>query len=470
MKNIYSILGKSIILIAMVLLASCSKSDDDNTSGGGGGGETPKPGMPDYASLIVGEWFVNGDTGNSLTCGFSSFNSNGSFTSTLMSASLNASDYSSWSGTYKVSGDTFSEEYNDPYDGKYVSATYEIKRITKYDMELYLKAYGMYEQSHKIVDTYQMQVGETKEVRINDSEFTPLTYSSYDKKVATVSTSGTITAVKRGVSYIQVSSSIGIAVVRVVVTDPNNFLDDMVPYLGEDIAVASAIYGTAYVEQDQGDGRIMRHYFLVDELMRQVGFYYDTSSKLVSSIIVAFRNSVDISKIKASFDKKYEFVGNADDGDEVYTTTKNDVIVYIRINHDLGTVMYWLDEYNPYQDMDEALKNISTYLATDVARIWGYTITEKDFGRGYYLLDFGNSIYDNIAIMFNKETYVIEYIWAFAKAGVTRSDVEKWYQQNYIKTSSDYYPYYDSVNNIYIHIDESDGIVEVVYAFANNIK
>lgn len=469
MKNIYSFLCKSFVLTAIVLLASCSKGDDDNT-GGSGGGETPQPGTPDYASLIVGEWFVNQDTGSSFTSGFTLFNSDGTFSSSMIQASLDASDYSSWSGTYNVTGNIFTQEYISAIDGRYVSGTYEIKRITKYDMELYYTALGMYEQSHKIVDTYQMKVGETKDVKINDPDFTPITYSSYDKKVATVSTSGTITAVKRGVSYIQVSSSLGIAVVRVVVTDPDNFLDDMVPYLGEDIAVASAIYGTAYVEQDQGDGRIMRHYFLVDELMRQVGFYYDTSSKLVSSIIVAFRNSVEISKIKASFDKKYEFLGNADDGDEVYTTTKNDVIVYIRINHDLGTVMYWLDEYNPYQDMDEALKNISTYLATDVARIWGYTITEKDFGRGYYFLDFGNSIYDNIAIMFNKETYVIEYIWAFAKAGVTRSDVEKWYQQNYIKTSSDYYPYYDSVNNIYIHIDESDGYVEVVYAFANNIK
>ena len=469
MKNIYSVLCKSFVLIAIVLLASCSKSDDDNT-GGGSGGETPQPGTPDYASLIVGEWFVNQDTGNSFNSGFTQFNSDGTFSSTLIQASLDASDYSSWSGTYKVTGNTFSQEYNSAYDGKYVSATYEIRRITKYDMELYYKALGMYEQSHKIVDTYQMKVGETREVKINDPEFTPITYSSYDKKVATVSTTGTIAAVKRGVSYIQVSSSLGIAVVRVVVTDPDNFLDDMVPYLGENIADASAVYGTAYVEQDQGDGRIMRHYFLVDELMRQVGFYYDSSSKLVSSIIVAFRHSVEISKIKASFDKKYELYGYADDGDEVYTTTKNDVIVYIRINHDLGTIMYWLDDYNPYQDMDEALRNMSTYLATDVARIWGYTITEKDFERGYYFLDFGNSIYDNIAILFNKETYVIETIWAFTKAGVTRAEVEKWFEQNYVKTSSDYYPYYDSANGIYIHIDESDGFVDVVYVFANNTK
>lgn len=331
-KTIWSIL---FVLMAQLSLTSCPGPKDELIP-------TPVPTPsptpePEPTPTIVGEWFEDSSSEGVKILSVWKFEEGNQYSDWLGYVAPGISHILETNGTYTTSDNSLSCEHIDQTSNLNVIDHYDIKVIDKYTFTVYSREYSQQEEYHRIVDTYYIQVGDTKKIQI-DNNFIPTSYNSTDSRVAVVN-NDSIQALKRGTTYISVSSSIGTAVIRIVVQDQGNVIDDYMQYLGVSIDDVTKEFGDLHLDIFMEDKGIFAKTFpLIDDFIKDVVFFYG-SDGIISSIFAHAREGVDISVLKQSLAKKYpkNYPG---DNCQYYETEKNGRKITIIWNDELNDISY----------------------------------------------------------------------------------------------------------------------------------
>lgn len=451
MKALLHYLAIALSVLAVVSLTACSDNDDI-----GGGYQWDYP--------VVGEWYqdLGIQTDEIQQVCVSKYDSDGSMSGFIATAMTMDWNYTVAEGTYRIEGKKLYENLlldgseKDTYD-------YDIKSVGKYDMILYNNITVSDVIYHRIVDTYYLEVGETDMLGVNDPDFIPMEYTSNDDLVATVSSGGTIEAVRAGTAYLSAISSSGTAVVRVVVTNPITGIDDFLAYFDEDISVATNAYGDMYEDLELKDesSLTMRHYNLIDDRVQEIGFVYDDSG-IVEDIRFVLRDPSLVDDLITAFYKRYEY--KTEKKDYLYFQTKRSAKeVLISINTSYGLVEFFCED-NPIAAAD----NLFYMTATEATAALGHELTESERTLGRFNVFPDSGIFWGISVSFNKETLEITSLYLYGNESLTYDEVYNWYAQHYTatgKTTGFQFSKIDPVtlSTTMIMITGSDGAVSIAY-------
>ena len=429
-----SIYKKGVCLLmaglAFILLTACS-SDDESYH---------VPGAENFTrDMFVGEWFEPAGEGN---YGIGHYHADGSLTTTSIHATKSEWDYSVSEGYWEFSDGILTVVSNVKHEGILNTTTkgvYQIQKLPKYELWGSSLDMDLTTGGYRIVDTYQMNVGEKRQVIINDSEFRPQEYSSVNHHVASVDDEGTIEARHLGTTFILIKSSIGTAVIRVVVNDSANDFNDALQSLGMPIQTITKEYGQIYLEKTQENGNIIRHYYLPDDKVMNIRFQTDADG-YVNIIQQYFSNFITPDEVRASLSRKYDFQRSAVDEEEgpysVYTTTwqcrKVNILYFENPHQILIAFQNGDDNLAKYDDFFNQVMNMNASLGL-VAYSLGYTLT----GQDYLNKSFTTSApypFKQVEVVADENWYV-NCARLYFDDNITFQDVEYYIKRYYLPTS-----------------------------------
>ena len=320
----------SVSFIAALSLTSCSDSDST---------------IEDMD--ISGEWLQDASYDNKVVSAIQMYR-NGTYKAENVRMDIEDRVFETQSGSYTISGNSLTRDITSSIYGKALDEI-TIKQVTDYSLTLYTKAASSTEVLYRIVDTYNMKVGETRIVIIADSDFKPTSYQSNYNYVASVDNSGIITAEKRGTAYIIVSSSSSEkAVIRVKVTDSDNAIDNYYFYLGAKTSAIKDVLGTPHYDFNPTDDDPFISYWLFDDYFSAVTFNYKKSARVswygynvadvVYHILVDVKENVNNNTISQSLNSYFQYLGN-DGTTEIYGIISNVFTEYGLIQFDV--YVYW---------------------------------------------------------------------------------------------------------------------------------
>lgn len=445
MKTIYKHMKVIIAGLLLISLAGCSDDED------------PVSVNTDWGYSAVGEWLS--DLGEPVKdvkeVYVSTYNNDGTWSGSLAYVDNYTSSIIPVDGTYIITGKKFTQTTN--MLGETSTVSYQILSLGKYDWMMFYPESEMTDLSHRIVDTIHMEEGQSDYIQINDPDFHPMGYTSDDEDVVEVSPTGTILAKRAGTAYISVVSSIGTAVIRIVVTDPETYIDNYVHYLGEDKSVVTNAYGTISFSYDYGDGTSVQIYNLIDNNISDASFYY--TNNRVDSIDVWLNETAEISKILSAFDEAYKFLTDFN-GIKYYRTAKNVRAVKVLYFEDYNAIriMYY-DPEDPFVDLD----NLIRMKASEAIEKLGHVLTDEERAEGKFYELVRNPLFYAVRIEFEPEYDYIHNVTLYCKNDISISDIEYWYEQNYIPTGKEHQ--FGQLNPlILINLTSSeDGSTHVMY-------
>lgn len=443
MKTFYQHKMKYLLISLAFILAGCSEDDDVYTG--------------IQASDVVGEWYVENGIPTleyrertTFTLG-----SDGSIKLQLAYATDRSSDVEVYEGTYALNGKRLRMQHK-------ISSQPEVLFLNKYDMRLFYPDLQMEEIDHRIVDTWHMKVGDVDDVLINDPDFIPMEFSSDDETVASVSSSGTVNALKPGTAYILAASSIGGAVIRVIVELEDNPLDDYLQYIGEDIETGTKAYGPFFtdISNDDNSELTSRYYYLWDENVSELAFTYNQKGG-IEQVALMVRNDEILQKVIAAYWEKYEYVN--DTGTLlIFRSSKNVRRVLIGIDYTSGIIQFiYADDNDPFAQYDGlVVKN-----ASEIAAMVGHTITDAEKRSGNFIeLIMNSSVYQAISVYFDPETDEVSIVRLYCKKNISYSEVDTWFSMNYLATGSESIQYAQMSPYILISLSTtSDNEVVITY-------
>lgn len=422
MKSIYHYIGILLIALLSIPLVGCSDDDDIGS------------GYSEYRDAVVGEWYA----GVSANIDFMErivfeFGKDGSFFIVSNAVSSQNYEYEKGEGSYTVNGKILKETYT--MYGMSGGGDYEIKSVGKYNMRLFLKSNQMEELDYRIVETINIKEGETTTATVNDPDFIPEAYTSDNELVATVDNSGTVHALRQGTAYVLIQSSIGTAVIRVVV-ESESFIDDFQKYMGEDMSVVTKAYGNLYVENSFSDELMQRHYYLLDDKVQQVIFRYNKDG-IVQNIILNLYELSDVEKTKIAFYQKYEF--EAEQGyTYIFNTKKNAREIRVYLEAPTGIIEYlYENENDPYVVINDIVKDLATKTASEAFSEIGWSPSEDEWNMGLKFIPLTIEVFSDIIIEFDPVSDKILKISLISREGVSFEDLDSWYGQHYIATGYD---------------------------------
>lgn len=463
MKTIKKISVFMLAMIAGMSFVSCSSDDDSGKS-------ESKP-------SIIGEWFEDSSEGDVKLFSTMNCHEDNTVDFWLGYANTPTSLYYDYSGTYSLDGNTLTEKYVSPITGENTTDVYDVVSISKYTLVTKLQKGNSTTQMSRIVGTEKITVNEVSTFNANDPELVPLSYKSSNESVAKVDESGKITAMKRGTAYISGQASNGTAVIRVIVSDPDNVIDDFMSFVGGSIDNVTRIYGKNYTEVSAT--MVERTYALLDETTEKVVFDYYGGVVLMAT--ATLRSSVDSEAIVASFEKKYTRFSDSKyvpvfstvvDGQEYHITyfISDGMIVYMPYIETPQT------EYNFSTEAFEQFDNLIMMGTADVvANTYGITLTEENMEDGWFDIEnLNNEIFREVSVMFNEDPDDEDFmklttIMLYTKSGIKQADIEQWYADHYTATGDEKNPYQSSTTPVYyISFKQSGSSTIVYYKFRKN--
>lgn len=309
-----------LITLYVFTFTSCNKEDDITS---------------EQKVTIVGEWLEDGSSSSSKHFFVATYYESGKVKTWEAYADNTylPTTYFNGEGAYEYDGSSLSLNVESEL-GK-TTDEYKVREISKYNMLLYYEQTASTDELHRIIDTYEMKVGESKDIKIIDSEFVATSYSSCDKGIVTTDQNGNLKAVKRGTTYIKITSSIGTAIIRVIVNDPDNYFDDGLVYLGESVAGLTPVYGDMYRGNAWGD----RSYNLIDDVMLKIEVTCETED-IVSWVTIHLTDNADLDKVYQSLKNKYTLDSDYEDIAD-FTTQKESREVIISFNKKLKIIEFF---------------------------------------------------------------------------------------------------------------------------------
>lgn len=445
MKKLRQLLGLITTSMMLVPITSCSDDDDINNDYG-------------YNESIVGEWFTDyGIEPKGMKQVFTyDFKADGSFTASAIQIIPVNNWPEIYDGNYTIAGKRLRLQYEE--NGEKQSLTSEILTLNKYDFIVLNRSVMSEEVNHRIIETKYMKVGESDNILILNNDFIPESYSSNDELVATVSNTGVIKAIRQGTAYISIKSSIGTAVVRIDVIDPDTYVDNYLKFFADNLSSATKAYGDFFADEKEfEEGVNVRNFPIIDNKVRIVSFYYD-SSNIVNTIFVNLMDGVDYYEILKAYDKQYDFLYNIEDS-YFFRAKKYGRKITIDVNVSQNYIYYkFYDDTDPMAIADSFI----SMTTSEVAKLLGYTITEEE---GSFIVPFNHPYFYGVKVYYTGEkiTSIV-----FLSKQQYRDDIYGWYSQNYTTTGRDVPTFIKMNPVIYITIEESpDGDLYVWYNLPN---
>lgn len=456
MKSIYRYTEILLLLLLVMGLSGCSDDDDIGRS------------YSEYEDAVIGEWYPAIEYNDYYQERYTfEFGKDGSYWVMSSAATIDGFDYDIGYGTYSLNGKTLKESFT--MNNMLYSGDYEIRSIGKYVMHLFLRSNYLEETDYRIVETVHIKVGESDKAFINDPDFVPENFFSDDKRVVEVDNAGNFLAKRQGTAYILVRSSLGTAVIRVVV-EADTYVDDFIAYMDEPISKATNAYGNLFGEEPFEDtDLIRRNYYLIDDKVQQVIFIYNQNG-IVERVHMKLRELSDFDKVMDVFYKKYQY--EAEQGDlHYFSTTKSARKVSISVGETSGDIeCYYEDSNDPFLIIDNVVRGIANMSASEAFSYIGQPITEQDIMNQYKFIPITSSVFDYMAIHFDPNTDEISKITVLTNPDITWNDLDIWYSKHYILTGydgADDLRYYCFDPRMGIQLEKHENIYYVNYYMSN---
>ena len=441
-----------LLLFAFICLSSC-ESDDDS------------PTIP--RENIIGEWFM--DLGDASKVNFNDvvLASDGTFTDWEVNIG-NGTNYDILGkGTYIYDGMIKIRDTTE-YDRHQYYQVWKINSVTKYTLDVTDASIFRREVMHRVVDTYRMNIGDNKQWNVNDAGFNALSYVSCDDKIATVDASGMITAKKRGTSFIRAISESEEAVIKVVVVDANNVIDDYTRFVGKKIDNLVDYLGTPILESKIENGQQTSFFHLFDEYVKDVNVAYIAPNH-VNLIILGIRYRADLNSIIASFNEKYTPFDPDDAGNPQFLVAQDDGYVLVNVDEIHRQIdYYWLpSSLNEFDGV--VVANVD-----DLATYFGFDLSQAV--NGYVVIPLMNTVYNYGILRFNETTREVMLFDLICRPRYKEAQIRRWFDARYKRyTMSDGSESYISGNtyvrsDYYVSVSTNPDTGEVSVNYIRNSK
>jgi len=433
-------------VMTFVLLTACS-SDSDRYE---------VPGAENFSrDMIVGEWYEPAGEGAHIIV---NYNADGSLNATHVIANKLNWNRSPINGYWEYSDGlwTVVTQYENPgLLNNNNKAVNRVIKLTKYEIQISSLDMDLIAGDYRIVDTYQMNVGESRQAIVNDNDFKPQEYSTVNYHVASVDDDGKIEARHLGTTYILVKSSIGTAVIRVVVNDSANDFDDAMPIMGTPLLTVTKEYGNIYNEKDQGQGIITRQYNLDDENVMSMVIQTDNDG-YVLRIDQKFSNNITPDEVRASLNRKYDFYDTRN-GTDIYLTQWQFRMVAIEYEEESHLMtIYFMENKNSLEWWDglasEVMNENISILA--LANYLGYQMTYQDYYNRAFIMEFEDYPFVGIGVRADEQGYV-NRIQLYFYDYITFQDLEFFFNRYYLPTSAEH-SYVSPEYTYYLGYQEAD--------------
>ena len=399
-------------LLLCVAFSCCSNDDDD---------------LKSYP--IVGEWFGTYSDHNQIVMTTIEFSNNGLYNEWVAYVAKENSFNHTREGSY-LNSEKIDIIYSTKYNPTQYHKVWRVIEADKYKLHVYDETENSEQTYQRIVDTYDMNVGESRIFSINDANFIATAYRSCDESVATIDDNGEIHAVKRGSTFIQIASPIGHIAIRIKVEDANNIIDDYSSYLNGPISKVIADYGQIYREYNLENGRKLLSYNVIDNVVKAISFHYILEDRIYL-IQGEFQAETNIDTIIESFDKKYIKAETKNNLIHNYYFIRNDYYIFeqhidISIDKQRRTITYHYQP-NAYEEFDGMIQlNIDDLLAW-----YQFDLSIKEI-PGVYSASISNPLFDNVIISYDEPTRTVTGIYLTC---ATNEYIENWYFSHYMPFS-----------------------------------
>ncbi|MBQ7426749.1 MAG: hypothetical protein IJV20_05815 [Prevotella sp.] len=358
---------------------------------------------------IEGEWFYDESGVGQISRTTIQFSNDGLFKRQDTEVGISSNSIISSEGIYSYK-EKLDIVYTTSYDQRHHHAVWRVVNADNYSLTIYDESQSRQYVYCRVVDTYTMTIGESKQCNVDDGMFKTVRYHSCDENIANVDDSGMITAVKRGTTYIKCISDIGEVVIRIVVSDPHRVMDDYVQYVGLPVDSMIAGFNLDFIKgKDSYNNWIIYH--LHDDVVRSISARYIVEEH-ITDILGEFQQHTDINKIVSYFDSKYiKDVSN--DSFHSYFAENEDYRVLISIDEKERSFVFSLIQLPTLKYDGMVMLKID-----DFADYFKYDLTansknREDKGEGIMELDIPFENSDDIQRMtaqYNSKTREIIYI------------------------------------------------------------
>lgn len=399
-----------LLLLPLMVCTSCSDDDEVESASHSG---------------ILGGWFMDWSTSDKVILDEITFNGDGTFDYCNIISSIKEDMNSKEAGTstYTYDGKVLTCLYNWSTTG---SSTEKLKvdYLDKYTCTLENEAIGAVETSSRIVDTYYLNVGDVTDFVFQDPDFSATSYVSSDSRIALVSETGEISALKRGTTYITARADVGAVTIKIIVSDRKYATDEY----GDDLTLSkreiAKKYGKNYMDLPALNGWL---YYPGYVDINAVLFVFDIHGN-VKRVDVQYWQDIDLSKITQSFENKYERVGVEDEGFNAFVVHGDKCNYYAYTDVKTSTVGYEKIE-SDFEKYDGCISST----ADEIAKLLGYELTEEDDGLISVRL-YDGDMYEKAQVLYDTETLTPQLVVFTCKEGITQQEV-----LDLVKTK---YPFY----------------------------
>ena len=317
----------------------------------------------------------------------------------------------------------------------------------------------------RLLDNVTLKPGESDSPEYNILVKTDIKgFKSHDTKIALVDpTSGQITGVKAGHTYVDIMTSLGTAVIEVVVFDTDNMFDDYSYAFGKTIPEIVELLGENYDYRDDNNGLIyLSDDYLIDEIRFITGAYDKTHVEFVQ---LGLNNNISSNAIINHLSEKYSALSNSDgvynyityqsvDGNPIaiiYDSNKAELSYAVILPANRWTDFSYMFGLSDNEVNKEMKKRGYPYSFSD----YGYS---KD-GSDYYTINDSEDA-TLVGFVFNEEKKMCEY-WIYLCEDFMKNanDILTWLKSNYTFSTSEstksQYVLYDKTKRMRIVFDAS---------------
>jgi len=289
-------------------------------------------------------------------------------------------------------------------------------------------------------------------------------FKSHNTAVALVDpTSGQITGVNPGHTYIDVMTSQGTAVVEVTVFDPDNMLEDYSYAFGKTIPEIIEILGDDYEYRDDENGLV---YSTMDYLTNEIKFITGAYDKThVEFVQLVLNKNVPSSTVIDYLSNRYSEISNSNGIYNYLTDQKvngNPVAILYDSNKAELTFVVLLpsDRWTDFS----YLFGMSDNDVSNEMKAWGYPYLFSDYsyskdGSDYYTINDSNDA-SFVGFVFNGEKKMCEYwVYLYDDFMNNANEILSWLKSRYnistTETTRSQYVFYDKTKRMRIVFDAS---------------
>ena len=414
------------LLIAAFILASCNDDCDHGFDGGG-----------INSDILVGSWYEETQNEENTYSASSAFY--GKYCNLLVQGE--------GQGTYRLDSERNRLTWSYHVNGMGMTSDWKLRNVTKYQFVQYsdvaILTYG------KIIETYNMNGGDTQQITFN--ELNVQGYESTNENIATVSSSGLITATgEKGTVYIKVKCSEANVYVKVIVGD--NYPDLWIDYsslLGKDYAGMKNMLGDPDETNENNNGYSLYIYVTkLHNILRGLRISINSDTHKIDQVDLIIREGVPQEELLAYLNAHYyRLPGNF--GTQYHYSTSpvleesRAAYAYDAENHAVmikGKEDYVDAMYCPWPNLSSTFGMNQSAVRTEMQKrkyTFYQSIDSYSFnGSDAYLITGSDGAYA-VEFVFNPDNIVSQY-WLYLSTHIDQAEVLKYLRSRYVEDTEEY--------------------------------